>query len=122
MRLTILFPNRSIYFIVTMDLSGREEKGVKFCLEAVATLKQRVYGVTYWVVGEGPLRRYLGGPGTLFGLLLLCSLLTGMMSDVIMFTTSISTLIAFVLLLRLAFGDDKAWGRAPDAILHTAVR
>lgn len=50
----------------------------------------------------------LSGAGALFGVLLLCSLMTNMLVDVILFQTSIPGLIALVLLIRLAFGEERA--------------
>ena len=54
------------------------------------------------------LQRRASGPGALAGLLLLCALMTAMVVEVIMFQTTIPSLIALVLLLRLAFGEDIA--------------
>lgn len=52
------------------------------------------------------LRNKLDGPGGLFGVLLVCLLMTNMLVDNIVFETTIPSLIALVLLLRLAFGND----------------
>lgn len=53
----------------------------------------------------------LGGPGTLFSVLLLCYLMTHMLVEAFMFETTIPGFIALVLLLRIAFGGE---GRRAD--------